>query len=110
MLEVAFVDDHFHDIFLPLVRASKEWKVQKVFLFTDEDWAGLAKNAGTGHIGTVVFDPFGEEKIKRENVKAIWEIAERVWAREIEIGGGRREDPKTTWEEACEELKNIFSD
>ena len=45
----------------------------------------------------------------KEDVKAIWEIAETVWARRIEIGGGRREDPKTTWEEACEELKNIFS-
>ena len=84
--------------------------------FTDEedfDWAGLAGSAGTGHIGTVLFDE-KMKSAKKEDVKAIWEIAEKFlgirgfWG--IEIGGGRREDPKTTWEEACEELKNIFSD
>ena len=84
--------------------------------------AGLAGSAGTGHIGTVQLSLTREEKMKRakeEDVKAIWEISEKFFATDekffatdgrIVIGGGRREDPKTTWEEAYEDLQEyIFS-
>ena len=107
------------EIFFSLVRASKEWKVHKVILNprqqNGEFWAALARSAGTGHIGTVQF-PIYKAKIKRvkkEDVRAVWEIAERfrsVIEERIEIGGGRatEEDPKTTWEEAYEnQLKKI---
>ena len=51
---------------------------------------------------------------KKEDVKAVWEIAEMfnpfifINGERIVIGGGRGEAPKTTWEEAYEnQLKNI---
>ena len=54
------------DIFFPLVKARKEWKVHKVILFPmrqngkfiwaeDSDWAALVRSEGTGHIGTLEF-------------------------------------------------------
>ena len=56
-------------------------------------------------------------KAKKEDVKAVWEIAEKLMQESnpfdyhhadnndgIVVGGGRGEDPKTTWEEAYEIL------
>ena len=114
----------------------------------DSDWAALARSARTGHIGTLQFpiykgrppsllSPFtfhsseisrpscigyyqGEiKRPKKENVKAVWEITEKLkqcdWESSgnfddvgIAIGGGRGKASKTTWEEAYENLfKNI---
>ena len=76
----------------------------------------MARSAATGQIGTVRFPIYkgNMKRAKKEDVKAVWEIAERfnpfiyINAERIVIGGGRGEDPKTTWEEAYEnQLKHI---
>ena len=107
-------EETLRDNFFSLVRASKEWKVHEVLIFPRRqnrngkliDWAALAGIAGTGHIGTVHFR-FYEKRAKKEDVKAVWEIAEKFKFFDgifREIGGGRakEEDPKTSWEEAYE--------
>ena len=54
-------------------------------------------------------------RISKEVVKAVWEIAETLEVSVIDgdypgtlvrIGGGRGEEPKTTWEEAYETVLN----
>ena len=112
------------DIFFSLARASKEWKVHEVHFHPrmqngENIWPenlDLAAFAGTGHIGTVRFwFPILNgtmKRAKKEDVKALWEIAEKFRFKDLGIvsGGGRarEEDPKTSWEEAYEnQLHNI---
>ena len=97
-----------------LMKASKEWKVEDLFLncalLGDDStcWAALARYAGTGHIGTLLIykDNMARARARMEDVKAVWEIAEKLNLGYydvnggIVIGGGWGEDPKTTWEEA----------
>ena len=114
----------YQDIFYSLVKGSKEWKFQNVFINNflmgiPFIWEALARSAGTGHIGTIRFYPiFYEKDMQRAgkvDVKAVWEITEKMELLskitnqvQIVIGGGRGEDPKTNWEEAYETLlKNI---
>ena len=115
---------HQADSIFSLIKASKEWKVEEVSLMPtllgDDStfWAALAKNAGTGHIGTLEFPPIYKENMQRarkEDVKAVWEIAEKLRHYFYNhnggtvIGAGRGEEPKTTWEEAYETLlENMF--
>ena len=115
---------HQADSIFSLIKASKEWKVEEVSLMptlSGDDstfWAALAKNAGTGHIGTLEFPPIYKENMQRarkEDVKAVWEIAEKLRHYFYNhnggtvIGAGRGEEPKTTWEEAYETLlENMF--
>ena len=129
-LELPFFIHHSHsqhqDTSLSLLKACKEWKIQTLYPdsvphflaawqgFSNSHgdiWTELAKSAATGHIGTMKF-PIHKGKISKENVKAVWEIAQTLEVRVlaggtnpetvIRIGGGRGEDPKTTWEEAFE--------
>ena len=105
------------DIFFSLVRASKEWKVDKLILTANTDWEGLARSAATGHIDEVWLPNYHGmeiEKAKKEDVRAVWEIVERFipfdMGVDIVVGGSRagEHDPKTTWEEAYQNLlKNI---
>ena len=76
----------------------------------------MAAFAGSGHIGTVRFwFPILNgtmKRAKKEDVKALWEIAEKFRFKDLGIvsGGGRarEEDSKTSWEEAYENhLYNI---
>ena len=108
------------DIFFSLVRASKEWVVEEMYTntFVDCNWTELARSAATGHIGTLkVFrgrmQEEGREEARKEDIKAVWEISEKL--KKVsnpfsyvgivsEIGGGRGEDPKITWEEAYQAL------
>ena len=115
---------HQADSIFSLIKASKEWKVEEVSLMPtllgDDStfWAALAKNVGTGHIGTLEFPPIYKENMQRarkEDVKAVWEIAEKLRHYFYNhnggtvIGAGRGEEPKTTWEEAYETLlENMF--
>ena len=108
---------------LSLLKASKEWKIQtlaiglalqKGFSYPHAQiWRALARGAATGHIGTIKFRvDKGNGEVKqghKEDVKAVWEITEKMEVvvinedypgTVIQIGGGRGEDPKITWEEA----------
>ena len=58
------------------------------------------------------------EKICKEDVKKVWEIVEKFevdvtdedWnSRDVQIGGGRGEEPKTSWEEAYKTLFDNIS-
>ena len=108
------------DIFFSLVRASKEWVVEEMYTntFVDCNWTELARSAATGHIGTLEvirgrMQEGGREEARKEDIKAVWEISEKL--KKVsnpfsyvgivsEIGGGRGEDPKITWEEAYQAL------
>ena len=110
------------DTSLSLLKASEEWKIQTVLVsplsFSHGDiWTVLARSAATGHIGNMKFG-FNKGKTGRsskEDVRAVWEIAETFEVEVIDgdypgtlirIGGGRGEDPKTTWEVAYETVLN----
>ena len=60
-------------------------------------WAALARISTNGHICTV---------------QLVWEIIEKLTIKTFpgkewkNIGGGRKEDPKTTWQEAYEDGLN----
>ena len=43
----------------------------------------------------------------KEDVKAIWEISEKIKVDGRRVGGGRDKDSNVTWEEAYESL-NMF--
>ena len=103
------------DIFFSLVRASKEWVVEKMHIdpFVDCNWTELARSAAAGHIGTLEVFRGRMQEARKEDIKAVWEISEKL--KNIsnpfvlvggvsEIGGGRGEDPKITWEEAYQAL------
>ena len=123
-LSAAGVQNTMRDIFFSLARASKEWKVREVHFHPrmqngENIWPenlDLAAFAGSGHIGTVRFwFPILNgtmKRAKKEDVKALWEIAEKFRFKDLGIvsGGGRarEEDSKTSWEEAYEnQLHNI---
>ena len=119
------------EVFVSLVKASKEWTVQSMTigllgsehcLSNEEIWRTLAKKAGCGKIGKLVLLVNTEEvaTVNEEDVKEVWEISERV---EVEFytmsneelvlssrcAGGRGADPKTTWEEVYQDvLKKIW--
>ena len=103
------------DIFFSLARASKEWKVHKVHFLPRlkngmNIWPenlDLAAFAGIGHIGTVRFwFPILDgtmQRAKKEDVMALWEVAEKFKFNNLRIvkGGGRARE-ETSWEEAYE--------
>ena len=67
------------DSIFSLMKASKEWKVEEVYLYikpaslSDDStfWAALARNAGTGHIGTLIEYKENMQKARKEDVKAV---------------------------------------
>ena len=90
------------DPFFSLLESSKEWKIQKLdFELCHEYWTALARSASAGHIGTIKFSTRNGKKICKEDFNKVWEIVEKF---EVDfavlIGGGRGEEPKTSWEEA----------
>ena len=108
------------NIFLSLVEASQEWRIQILWihLLPDggcSDWlTELTKSSAKGHIGSSEFyifqtDQFAFARPKMKFVKAVWEMSEEVKVVDFRtylppIGGGRGRDPKITWEEAYETL------
>ena len=112
---------------LSLLKACEEWKIQTLqilFSYSQGDiWTELARSASTGQIGTMKFHIHKgkTERTSKENVKAVWEIAETLEVRVMEggggynpetvirIGGGRGEDPKTSWEEAFETVLLLYN-
>ena len=124
-LELAFVSlcsySQVWDTCLSLLKASEEWKIQTLsatwqgFSNSGGDiWTELARNAASGHIGTMKFLIYKgmTARTSKEDMKAVWEIAETLEVEVIDrgtlirIGGGRGEDPKTTWEEAYDTVLN----
>ena len=116
------------EVFVSLVKASKEWTVQSITIgllgsdSNEEIWRTLAKKAGCGKIGKLVLLVNTEEvaTVNEEDVKEVWKISERL---EVEFysmsneelvlssrcAGGRGADPKTTWEEVYQDvLKKIW--
>ena len=94
------------------MKASKSWEIQTLSTSGfHTSWAGLAKVAATGQIGTLEFDIRPPSK---EDVKAVWEIAEKFkavicndnfeLASRVQIEGGKGADPKMTWEDAYKTL------
>ena len=117
------------DIFLTLMKASKEWIVQSLTvglmgnnLINEEIWIVLVKKASCGQIGKLILLVDIEEvaTVGKEDLKAVWEITKKLEAEfytmsnEEKIltrtyGGGRGvQEPKATWEEVYQDvLKNI---
>ena len=112
------------DIVFSLVEASKEWTMHylTIPLLLDgysEGWTKLTNSSDKGHIGKLVFywpplyESYHLARTKMKHVKAVWEISEEVTISNLvvaypKIGGGRREDPKITWEEAYKTLLKAF--
>ena len=79
-------------------------------------WGALAKISDNGHISTLFFPRVkGMEMVKatKNDVHHVWQILERLTINvpgntRVTIAGGRREEPKTTWEEAYEAGMNFF--
>ena len=79
-------------------------------------WGALAKISDNGHISHLFFpDVKGMEMVKatKNDVHQVWQILERLTINvpgntRVTIAGGRREEPKTTWEEAYKEGMNFF--
>ena len=78
-----------HESFFSVLKACKSWKIQTLstagFGISDYNrWAGLAKVAATGHIGTLEFEIVSffvkRQPPSKEDVKAVWEIAEKFKA------------------------------
>ena len=123
-LELPFVSlcsySQVMDTCLSLLKASEEWKIQTLsfrlsFSNSGGDiWTELARKAASGHIGTMKFRIYKgmTARTSKEDMKAVWEIAETLEVEVIDrgtlirIGGGRGEDPKTTWEEAYDTVLN----
>ena len=117
------------DIFLTLMKASKEWIVQSLtvglmgnVLINEEIWKVLVKSSNCGQIGKLILLVDIEEVsiVGEEDLKAVWEITEKLvvefytMSNEEQIltrtyGGGRGvQEPKATWEEVYQDvLKNI---
>ena len=79
-------------------------------------FAELRKCFATGHVGELrlVHDIEEVQWLIKEDVRAVWEISEKVelftfgqLGRDGNIGGGRDKDTNVTWEEAYELLKMI---
>ena len=73
----------------------------------DKGFSDLAKCSTRGHVGTLALSSsfFGEPRLMKEDVKAIWEISEKIGVNGSRVGGGRDKDSNITWEEAYESLK-----
>ena len=119
------------EIFLSLLKASKEWIVQRLtvglirfdLLKNEEIWNVLVKKANCGQIGKLILLVDIEEVsiVGEEDLKAVWEITEKLVVEfytmsneELALtrtyGGGRgvQQEPKATWEEVYQDvLKNI---
>ena len=117
------------DIFLILMKASKEWIVQSLTvglmgndLINEEIWKVLVKKANCGQIGKLILLVDIEEvaTVGKEHLKAVWEITGKLEAEFYTMsneelvmtsacGGGRGvQEPKATWEEVYQVvLKNI---
>ena len=117
------------DIFLTLMKASKEWIVQSLTVglmgndpINEELWKVLVKKANCGQIGKLILlvDIEQVATIGEEDLKAVWEITGKLEAEfytmsneELVLtrtyGGGRgAHEPKATWEEVHQDvLKNI---
>ena len=78
-------------------------------------FAELRKCFATGHVGELrlVHDIEEVQWLIKEDVRAVWEITEKVYMYifglgfENLIGGGRDKDTSVTWEEAYELLNMI---
>ena len=79
-------------------------------------FAELRKCFATGHVGELrlVHDIEEEQWLIKEDVRAVWEISEKVelftfgQLGRYNVGGGRDKDTNVTWEEAYELLKMIY--
>ena len=119
------------------MRKSKVWKVGMLDIYScdlrfcsrqghlrdpsrglpvEYSWGALAKISDNGHISTLFFPRVkGMEMVKatKNDVHQVWQILERLTSNvpgntRMTIAGGRREEPKTTWEEAYKEGMNFF--
>ena len=106
---------------MKLIEASKEWVIQEVAVtlspvVSKMIFAELGRCSAAGHVGQLVLCPFMETEqwLIKEDVRAVWEITEKVVIFRIFrlgfenlIGGGRDKDTNVTWEEAYELLNMI---
>ena len=97
---------------LELIKASEEWKIESVLVLHDistsnKGFSDLAKCSARGHVGILALSSgsFGGPRLIKEDVKAIWEISEKIGVNGNRVGGGRDKDSNITWEEAYESLK-----
>ena len=120
---------HLHS----LLKASELWKIQTLSICLKHFhlakgfsyhygviWMALRRNAVSGRIGILKFPIYKGRAENKEDVKyvrAVWEIADKlevvVYDHDqdltgtlIQVGVGRGQDPKTTWEEAYETVLN----
>ena len=70
---------------LELIKVSEEWKIDSVYVLrdvatNDKGFSDLAKCSTRGHVGTLALSSsfFGEPRLMKEDVKAIWEISEKI--------------------------------
>jgi len=101
-------------LLLELMKVTEEWKIETVIVGTNNKcFTDLAKCSARGHVGTLDLSMFsgffGGPRLIKEDVKAIWEISEKIgvegWAEGRRVGGGRDKDSNVTWEEAYESFK-----
>ena len=99
---------------LELIKVSEEWNIDSVYVrrdveMDDKGFSDLAKCSTRGHVGTLALSSsfFGGPRLMKEDVKAIWEISEKIKVDGRRVGGGRDKDSNVTWEEAYESL-NMF--
>ena len=98
-------------LLLELIKVSEEWKIDRLYVLRDDatnnkDITDLAKCSARGHVATMVlFNNYGDKPLIKEDVKAIWEISEKIGVNGSRVGGGRDKDSNITWEEAYESLK-----
>ena len=101
-------------LLLELIKVTKEWKIESVLVIHDiatnnEGFTDLAKWSARGHVGTLVLSShffYGRPRLIKEDVKAIWEISEKIEVDGRRVGGGRDKDSNVTWD-ASETLKMI---
>ena len=113
------------ELFFSLVNESKVWRIQMLAIYPDKgsypleySWTALARISSNGHICTLFFPTImgmGRAAAgKKKDVQLVWEIMEKLTIKLFpgnnwkNIGGGRKEDPKTTWEEAYEDGLNLI--
>ena len=93
-------------LLLELIKVTKEWKIESVLVIHDiatnnEGFTDLAKCSARGHVGTLVLSShffYGRPRLIKEDVKAIWEISEKIKVDGRRVGGGRDKDSNVTWE------------
>ena len=101
---------------LELIKVSEEWNIDSVYVrrdveMDDKGFSDLAKCSTRGHLGTLALSSsfFGGPRLMKEDVKAIWEISEKIKVDGRRVGGGRDKDSNVTWEEVIEDpLLNLF--